>query len=99
MIIAARIAIIAALAIVIVLMVSIIRARAQTSPDDWFRLVIVIQDNQHKLDADDRWFVRSMVNKLTADAAAMPNPPEQRWLLDIKRRLHIVFVSEGTEPQ
>ena len=64
------------------------------TPDEWLKLVAIIEQHQDRLDEDDRHFVRYMANVLTLDQAAIPTAPQQRWLLDIKRRLHIVYVPE-----
>jgi len=69
-------------------------ARGQTTPDDWFKLVTAIQQQEERLDKEDRYFVRYMVNILALDQAATPTPVQRRWLIDIKNRLHIIFVPE-----
>jgi hypothetical protein len=65
----------------------IILAAAATA-DDWFRIVIECEQQAHQLDQADRRFLRMMINQLTAhDEAVYPSSMQQRWLLDIKRRL------------
>lgn len=61
----------------------------ERSTDDWFRLVVECQTQEHRLDSTDRRFLRYMANELTAHEEAFPTPPQQRWLLDIKRRLNL----------
>jgi hypothetical protein len=55
--------------------------------DDWLELVESLQKYEHKLDKKDRFFLRQMVNYLTLDEHAEPTKAQQRWLLDIKRRV------------
>jgi hypothetical protein len=55
--------------------------------DDWLELVVDLQKHEHKLDKNDRFFLRYMVNWLTADEHAEPTKAQQKWLLDIKRRV------------
>jgi len=83
-----------ALAFALVVTVRAICAYGQTTPDDWFKLATAIQQQEHRLDREDRFFVRYMVNVLSLDQATVPTGPQQQWLLNIKRELHIVFVPE-----
>jgi hypothetical protein len=55
--------------------------------DDWLALAIELQDKADRLDRTDRRFIARMVNALALDDAPDPTPAQQRWLLDIKRRL------------
>jgi hypothetical protein len=55
--------------------------------DDWLALAIELQEQADRLDRTDRRFIARMVNTLALDNAPDPTPAQQRWLLDIKRRL------------
>lgn len=67
---------------------------AERTPDDWFALVVSIQrsieqaDFEHRkierIDAEDRKFVRKMVNELTVSPEARPTAMQGQWLLSIK---------------
>jgi hypothetical protein len=70
----------------IVMTIRVIAARSET-PDEWFKLVATIEQHQDHLDEEDRQFIRYMTNVLTLDQAVMPTAAQQRWLLDIKRRM------------
>ena len=74
-------------AILIGLTVRIVRG--QETPDEWFALVLAIEKQEKRLDADDRKFIRYMINVLTVEPDAIPKPEHRRWLLDIKRRLKV----------
>jgi hypothetical protein len=72
-------------------------AQAERSPDDWFALTVEIQrsieqaDFEHRplknIEADDRRFVRKMLNELSVSPEAKPTPAQGQWLLSIKRWL------------
>lgn len=62
-------------------------APAERSADDWFLLTINIERSIDKLDHEDQKFIRMMINKLTVDHIATPTTAQQKWLLDIRRRL------------
>jgi hypothetical protein len=63
-------------------------ARAYGEPVDyWWKILAECQAQENRLDADDKRFVREMINIATIDGWEAPNPRQQRWLLDIKRRL------------
>jgi hypothetical protein len=68
---------------------------AERQSDDWFIMVVEIERHIEGLDRTDQRFVRAMVNKLTADLDATPTAPQQRWLLDIKRRIDAGEVRES----
>jgi len=55
--------------------------------DRWFLLAVELQEQSERLDRDDRRFVAHMVNRLALDDATVPTRAQQRWLLDIKRRM------------
>lgn len=63
-------------------------AQAQT-PDEWFKLAIEIQAQDDRLDADERRFIRDVINRLAVDQNAIPTPAHQHWLLNLKRRLNV----------
>jgi hypothetical protein len=63
-------------------------ARGET-PDEWFRLVIELQNRQEQLDPEERRFVANVINRLTVSENAIPTPEHQRWLLNIKARLQL----------
>lgn len=60
---------------------------AERTGDEWFTLVESLQRHEAKLDKDDRFFLRYMVNWLTVDSHVIPTKDQQDWLLDIKRRV------------
>jgi hypothetical protein len=61
---------------------------AERTADDWFRLVTELQQNHEaKLDKEERYFVRYMINWLTIDGHAIPTAPQQQWLLNIKHNV------------
>jgi hypothetical protein len=72
-------------------------AQAERSPDDWLALTVEIQRSIEQADfedrplknieADDRRFVRKMLNELSASPEAKPTPAQGQWLLSIKRWL------------
>jgi hypothetical protein len=57
------------------------------TPDEWFRLVVELEKREAELDADERRFVRNVINRLTVSPDALPTPEHRVWLLNIKRRL------------
>ena|SRR5437660_10514247 len=74
----------------------------QRSPDDWFELATAIQKDVEqadsegwklpKLDAEDRRFIRKMVNELSVNADAKPTAAQGQWLLAIR-----VWIDEALE--
>jgi hypothetical protein len=44
----------------------------EMTPDEWFRLVIQLQGQSTHLDAEERDFVRNMINALTLSEDRMP---------------------------
>jgi hypothetical protein len=75
------------LIIVVALGFAIRFARGET-PDEWFQLVVELQNHQEQLDPEERRFVANVINRLTVSEDAMPTPEHQRWLLNIKARLN-----------
>jgi hypothetical protein len=76
-----------AVLVAIALTVGMCNAHGQTTPDEWFQLTIDLQKYERRLDADDRKFIRYMINVLTVEECVIPKPEHQKWLLDIKRRM------------
>jgi hypothetical protein len=78
-----------ALALVFAILVTlrVIAWGRELTPNEWFALTIDLQKYEARLDADDRKFLRYMVNVLTIEPSVTPKPEHQRWLLDIKRRM------------
>jgi len=76
---------------------NIVLAQAVRSPDDWFALAVAIQrdieqaDFEHRkidhIDAEDRRFVRKMINELSVSAEAKPTAAQGQWLLAIQEWL------------
>ena len=59
----------------------------EMTPDEWFRLVIQLQGQSTHLDAEERDFVRNMINVLTLSEDPMLKPHQQVWLLHIRDRV------------
>jgi hypothetical protein len=74
------------LVVSVILLVAAVDSIGRTA-DDWFRLVAEINMQSARLDRTDQKFIRYMLNSLSVDEDAYPTPAQQRWLLDIKRRL------------
>jgi hypothetical protein len=60
--------------------------RSETN-DEWFKLVTDIDAQRERLKPAHRKFIGHMVNVLALSEDAKPTPQEQKWLLEIKRRL------------
>ena len=60
--------------------------RSETN-DEWFKLVTDIDAQRERLKPAHRKFISHMVNILALSEDAKPTPQEQKWLLEIKRRL------------
>jgi len=58
---------------------------AELSPNEWFKLVILLEKQERCLYGPDRSFLREMINILTIDEYAMPNEVQQKWILSLKR--------------
>jgi hypothetical protein len=67
--------------------ISLLTVAAAEPPDYWWKIIAECQAQEDRLDADDRRFLREMANIMTIDGWEAPNSRQQRWLLDIKRRL------------
>lgn len=59
----------------------------ELTADQWFKLVVDLQDHSLQLDPEERLFVRNMVNVLALDEEHMPKPHQQVWLLHIRDRV------------
>ena len=78
---------------VILLASNIVFAQAVRTSDDWFTLAVAIQrdieqadfENRklENIDAEDRRFVRKMINELSVSADAKPTAEQGVWLLKI----------------
>ena len=55
--------------------------------NQWFILAIDIQNKGAQLDADERMFIRNVINRLTVSADAIPTPDHKIWLCNLKKRL------------
>jgi hypothetical protein len=55
--------------------------------DDWFRLVVELDQADEFFDRRDRKFVRTMINIMAKDEAGTPTQAQQKWLLSMKQRL------------
>jgi len=53
----------------------------------WFAIAVELQGQPALLDAEERAFVRSMVNVLALSEDAVPKLHQQTWLLHIKERV------------
>ena len=58
------------------------------TPDEWFRLVVAIEQQQDKLDADEKRFIRIVINRLTS-VDKVPTPDHAHWLRNIAKRLNL----------
>lgn len=61
-------------------------ARGET-PDEWWELVTAIEQQDARLDADERRFIANVRNRLAVRRDAVPTPEHARWLRNIKTRL------------
>jgi hypothetical protein len=52
----------------------------------WFNLVMRLKAQEHRLDKNDRRFIDYMINWIDVEEM-VPTARQQRWLLDIERRL------------
>lgn len=59
---------------------------AERSVADWLKLTFELREQQHRLDRNDRRFIGYMINWLDVEEMP-PTMRQQRWLLDIQRRL------------
>jgi hypothetical protein len=75
-----------AITIIATLFILLTEARGMSS-DEWFQLVIAMDQQQDKLDADERKFIKNVINRLTVAEKVIPTPEHQRWLLNIKKKL------------
>jgi hypothetical protein len=63
-----------------------VSAYGTPTPDDWFRLVLDLQNTKRDcLDKDDRDFLRNMINLMTLDDFGEPNAIQKKWILAIKK--------------
>jgi hypothetical protein len=74
------------LGVTIIALALIRTARAQT-PEQWWQLVMMIDQQRDRLDNDERKFIRNVTNRLAVSKDATPTPEHRRWLLSIKQRL------------
>jgi hypothetical protein len=88
----------ALLIFMIILMIAPIMAikvlAAERSPSDWFALAVEIQreieqaDFEHRtipnVNAEERRFIRKMLNELSVSAEAKPTAAQGQWLLATK---------------
>jgi hypothetical protein len=59
----------------------------QRTPDDWFRMVIELQQQAHKLDLSDKAFLKYMINVISLGSFVEPSLTERKTLFEIKRKL------------
>jgi hypothetical protein len=64
---------------------SMITTAPGATPDEWFKLVVELQKKERCLYGPDRAFLRNMVNLLAVDESTTPTPPQQRWILSLKK--------------
>jgi len=57
------------------------------TPTEWWRIVTAIEQQQDRLDDDEKRFIRNVINRLTLHEDAVPTPEHARWLRNIKARL------------
>jgi hypothetical protein len=88
----------ALLIFMIILMIALIMLikvlAAERSPSDWFALAVEIQreieqaDFEHRtipnVNAEERRFIRKMLNELSVSAEAKPTAAQGQWLLATK---------------
>ncbi len=70
-----------------ILLVMLLALCVERTPGGWFDLVIELDINDEFFDKTDRRFVQHMINVLSAHEDAVPTPAQEKWLLDMKRRL------------
>jgi hypothetical protein len=75
-----------ALLVAIVIALGLRFAHGQT-PTEWWRLVLAIEAQQGRLDADEKRFIANVKNRLAVSSDAVPTPEHRIWLLHIKKRL------------
>ena len=85
----ARIIIFILLVVLIILFGLVVVSHGQSTNVEWFQLVAEMQRRDSELDAEERRFVRQVINYLAASDDAVPTPDHRHWLLNIKRRLRI----------
>jgi hypothetical protein len=56
------------------------------TPDDWFGLVIEMEQS-HKLDQADRRYLRLMIQLIDINRDAKPTLGQQKEIIEIKRKL------------
>jgi len=67
-----------------------IRAAHGQTPEQWFTLVALLQRQSRVCIAkEDRTFLAAMVNQLTVDDPADPEPWQKKWILALKRECKI----------
>jgi hypothetical protein len=64
-----------------------IRFASGQTPTEWWHLVLAIEAQQDRLDADEKRFIANVKNRLAVSSDAVPTPEHRIWLLHIKRRL------------
>ena len=57
--------------------------------NEWFLLAIDIQNKGAQLDAEERMFIRNVINRLAVEVEVMPTPAHKEWLCNLKRRLKL----------
>jgi hypothetical protein len=56
------------------------------TPDDWFRLVVEMEQS-HKLDQADRRYLRLMIQLMEMNRDVKPSLGQQKEIIEIKRKL------------
>jgi hypothetical protein len=53
---------------------------------DWFQMAVAIQNQEDKLDAEEKRFVANVINRLTS-IEEIPTPAHRHWLSSINARI------------
>jgi len=57
------------------------------TPDQWWAIVISIEQHQDRLDVEEKRFIANVKNRLAVSEDARPTPEHASWLLHIRDRL------------
>lgn len=62
---------------------------ANLSSDEWFLVAVQIQNHRNKLDAEERFFIDTVVNYMLTGTETVPTPDHKSWLCHLKKRLKL----------
>src|SRR5262245_46706716 len=72
-------------------------SHAQTA-EQWFKLTVELQSRSGELDADERRFIKNVINRLSSRPDTVPTPDHRRWLLSLKTRLKLEWPTAEVLP-